>query len=186
MQDSRTKWLRAPAYLARGASLAVGLALAAQCAACAPTTLVYNPGHVPTDKMSQIQDVCAMVARLPIGSSQDYDVCQESLSRSFASHLKSERLWVARQDCLARGETPGTTSLSVCELDGQASPARPSAEKVSDQQAPKLAVSGSGLNLRHREQRACADIGFDPVGQGFGQCVADLDAELTAVHRPIM
>jgi hypothetical protein len=69
MQDPRAKWLRSPAYLARGASLVVGLALAAQCAACAPTTLVYNPGHVPTDNMSQIQDVCAMVARLPSGSS---------------------------------------------------------------------------------------------------------------------
>jgi hypothetical protein len=113
-------------------------------------------------------------------------VCQESLSRSLASRLKSERLWAARQDCLARGEKPGTTSLSVCELDSQASRARPSAEKVSAQQASKPAVSASGLDLRHREQRVCADIGFDPVGQGFGQCVADLDAELTAVHRPIM
>jgi len=57
----------AAAYLARGLSLALGLGLAVQAAACAPTTLVYNPGHVPADQMSRIQNVRAMVARLPSG-----------------------------------------------------------------------------------------------------------------------
>lgn len=31
---------------------------------------------------------------------------------------------------------------------------------------------------RVREQGACAELGLDPAGQAFGQCVADLDASL--------
>jgi len=174
------------AHLARGLSQALGLGLALQAAACAPTTLVYNPGHVPADQMSRIQSVCAMVARLPSGSSQDDYVCQESLSRSLASRLKSERLWAARQDCLSRGEKPGTTSLAACELDGQANDAKAAPQKASIEPQLQPTAGASQASLREREQRACAEIGFDPVGRGFSQCVADLDAELTAVHRPIM
>jgi hypothetical protein len=170
----------------RALSLVLGLALAGQGAACAPTALAYNPGHVPTDKMSKMETVCAMVARLPSGSSQDYDVCQESLSRSLASRLKAERLLALRQACLARGEKPGTPSLSTCELEPSASRGRSLAQKVSAEPVPRPAEVAPRLDLRHREQRACAEIGFDPIGPGFNQCVADLDAELTAVHRPIM
>lgn len=185
MKEPGTKRWRRGFRLRRSASLALGLGLAVPCAACAPTNLAYNPGHVPAQQMGQIENVCAMVARLPSGSSQDYDVCQESLSRSLASRLKAERLMVSRRDCLERGERPGTTALSTCELEGQASRDPPPAQKVSSEPAPRPVVPPR-LDLRHREQRACAEIGFDPVDRGFGQCVADLDAELSAVHRPIM
>jgi len=186
MKEPRTKRQRGRSRLQRGAPLALGLGLAVQCAACAPTNLAYNPGHVPAQQMGQIENVCAMVARLPSGSSQDYDVCQESLSRSLASRLKAERLLASRRDCLARGASPGTTALSTCELEVQTSRSTPSAQKVSSEPAPRPLVVLPRLDLRHREQRACAEIGFDPVDRGFSQCVADLDAELSAVHRPIM
>lgn len=31
---------------------------------------------------------------------------------------------------------------------------------------------------RMHEQSACAELGLDPAGAAFGQCVADLDASL--------
>ena len=168
--------------------LIISLAMAALVVGCASAP-VYNPGDVPADKMKQVAEACAEVARLPNGSYYDYYVCEEALSRSLASHLRSEQLLVSRKACLAKGMRAGAASLSDCELHAQPNMAAldvkspPQTSPVTD--GVKPADRSPRADLREREQYACADIGYDPVDPAFGQCVADLDAELFAADRPI-
>jgi hypothetical protein len=43
-------------------------------------------------------------------------------------------------------------------------------------------TQGSGQTALERERLACADVGLDPDGQGFDQCVDDLDQSLLHYH----
>ena len=155
--------------------------LAVATGGCA-SAVTYNPGHVPPAAMARIEQACAMVAGLPNGSVYDLNVCEESLSRSLAARLKSDALLATRQACLARGLAPGSAALSDCELDSRG--------EVAAAAAPQMAATDltprPHASRREREERACAAIGFEPTGAGFGQCVADLHAELFAADRPIM
>jgi hypothetical protein len=40
-------------------------------------------------------------------------------------------------------------------------------------------IQGPGESALARERLACADVGLDPDGQGFDQCVDDLDQSLS-------
>ena len=112
----------------------------------------------------------------------------ESLSESFRARLRADRMLEIRQDCRARGLKPGTAALSACEM-------APGARKAALSQRPapvaalpaapaKSYFSASFDQVRRREQRACADIGYDPVSGGFNQCVALLAANLSYADDP--
>ncbi|MGA0602407.1 hypothetical protein ACO2Q3_16985 [Caulobacter sp. KR2-114] len=173
--------------LGRGAAERLAAMMLLAAAGCASTP-VYNPGRVPPDEMSRIVQACAMVARLPEGSVDDFNVCQESLSRALASRLAADRSAAARRDCLSRGMIRGTPALSGCELDAQAQSGAAAGRQPAGQTAAlaRTAPPAPHLTLAERERRACAAVGYDPAEPGFGQCVADLGSALFAAHRPIM
>jgi hypothetical protein len=174
-----------PARVQRIVALAVGAcALAATTASAA----VYNPEHLAPDQMSQIERVCQTAMGLPDSSSTQHDACTESLSHSFAAKLKEDRLLSARQDCLAGGRNPGTAALSECELlprhKQAAQNAQPTPEATLPTSPAKSYFDASFDEIRHREQRACAEIGYDPMGAGFSECVANLAAYMTEANFP--
>jgi len=188
---STTPPRKAPGTVARiqqTVAFVVGACALATTASCA-SVAVYNPEHLAPDELSQIGAVCQTAMGLPDGLYTQHYACVESLSHSFAARLNGGRLLAARQDCLAQGLSPGTAALSDCEL-----PPRP--QRVAEEARPAPATAlpapparsyfGASFDeIRRREQRACAEIGYDPVSAGFGQCVADLAAYLYEADHPV-
>jgi hypothetical protein len=173
--------------LQRAVVLALGACTLATTAACA--SVVYNPDHLAPDQLSQIGAVCQSVMGLPPATYSQHEACVESLSHAYVARLQSGRLLAARQDCLAHGLRPGTTALSECELDpapqAATQNAPPMLQVALPPHPPKSYFGASFDEIRRREQHACAAIGYDPAGSGFGQCVADLAAELGEVDHPV-
>ncbi len=177
--------------------------------ACAVTAITgcasaagYNPSNLAPAQLGQINAICRSVMGLPDAYDADHAACVTSLSDSFKARLRAERLASVRQDCRAQGLHRGTTALSACELApgtqvGSLSGARAGsrAEALARQPVLQAALpappaksyfSASFDQVRRREQRACADIGYDPVsGGGFNQCVAQLSANLTYADDPM-
>jgi hypothetical protein len=174
----------------RNAAWAAVLALGA-CVLASSTARasVYNPEHLAPDQISRIAAVCQTTMGLGESSTTQYDACAESLSHSFAGRLKAGRLLAARQDCLARGLQPGTTALSECELTARrqqtAQNRRPALETATPTPAAKSYFNASVNEIRRREQRACAEIGYDPADAGFGQCVGNLTANMDEADYPV-
>jgi len=169
----------------RAVALAVG-ACALATTACASA---YNPEQLAPGQMSQIDAVCQTAMGLPDSFSTQHYACAESLSHSFAARLDAGRLLATRQDCLAQGLKPGTTALSECELTPRPQQAAQNAQPVLEGALPtpraKSYFGASFDEIRRREQRACAEIGYDPAGAGFGECVADLATSLDSADRPL-
>ena len=182
---SRPKAAWTAAKVRRAVALAAGACALATATACAS---VYNPENLAPDQLSRIDAVCQTAMGLPGSLSTQHYACAESLSHSFAARLKSGRLLDARQDCLARGLKPGTTALSECELTLRprqvARNAQPVLETALATPPVKSYFGASFDEIRLREQRACAEIGYDPVGAGFGECVADLASYLNDADHP--
>ncbi len=174
----------------RKAVWAAALALGACALASSPAQAsVYNPEHLAPAQMSHVDAVCKTAMGLGESSTTQYDACAESLSHSFAARLKAGRLLAARQDCLAQGLKRGTTELSECELTARhqqvAQNAQPVPETAAPTQAAKSYFNASVNEIRRREQRACAEIGYDPADAGFGQCVGDLTANMDQADYPV-
>jgi hypothetical protein len=181
---------RKAAWSAGKARRAVALAIGA-CALASTTAWasVYNPEHLAPAQISQIDAACQTTMGLGDSPTTQYDACAESLSHSFAARLKTSHLLGARQDCLARGLQPGTTALSECELAARHRQVAQAAQPVLESAAPtprvKSYFSASVNEIRHRELRACAEIGYDPVSPGFGQCVGDLTGYMDEADHPV-
>jgi hypothetical protein len=175
-------------FLPRAVLLAVGACAVAATAACAAGA-AYNPEQLPAAQLSQIGAVCQSVMGLPAATYSQHLACVESLSHSFAQRQKTAGVLAVRQDCLAQGLKPGTTALSDCELDsrprGLTQDAPQLLQTALPSHPPKSYFGASFDEIRRREQHACAAIGYDPVSAGFGQCVADLAAELAEVDHPV-
>lgn len=90
--------------------------------------------------------------------------------------------------CAAVARLPNGSvyDLDVCEESLSRSLAARLAGGPGPGVTPAALTAGPDANRRDREARACAAIGLGPADGGFGQCVADLDAELWAADRPIM
>lgn len=183
---SRAKVAWTAARVRRAVALAAGACALASVAACAS---VYNPEDLAPEQLSRIDAVCQTAMGLPGSLSTQHYACAESLSHSFAARVKSDRLLDARQDCLERGLKPGTTALSECELTLRprelAKIEQPVLETALPTRPAKSYFNASFDEIRLREQRACAEIGYDPVGAGFGECVADLASYLSDADHPI-
>lgn len=174
------------AKVRRAVALAIGACALATTTARAS---VGNPEHLAPDQLSQIEAVCQTAMGLSGSLTTHYYACAESLSHSYAARLKANPLLAARQDCLARGLKPGTTALSECELTPHAQQVAQNLQPMLETALPtpraKSYFSASFDEIRRREQRACAEIGYDPVGAGFDRCVADLAAELNDADHPV-
>jgi hypothetical protein len=174
------------------AKVRCAIALAAGFCALATTPAwasVYNPEHLAPDQMSHIEAVCQTAMGLPDSPSTQHYACADSLSHSFAARLKAGRLLTARQDCLARGLEPRTTAFSECELTPRPQQvpqnAQPALETALPTPRAKSYFGASFDEIRRREQRACAEIGYDPAGAGIGECVAHLALYLNEADHPL-
>lgn len=165
-------------------SLGIGLGvacLAAGAAACAPMK-PYNPDHLPIAQMGSIGAVCRNTLGISGGTNSEFMACEESLSHSFAARGQADAMVAVRQNCESQGLHPGTVALSKCELRGPSAQLAQAAYRQDiDPPAatPAKSYTNASNDEEHRRmQEACADIGYDPVSSGFGQCVADLQASL--------
>jgi hypothetical protein len=170
----------------RAVALAVGACTLTSTTAWAS---VYNPEQLAPAQIGQVDAVCQFTMGLGDSPTTQYDACAESLSHSFAAKLRADRWIAARQDCLAQGLKPGTTELSDCELTARRRPMNQAAQPVLEAAAPtrsaKSYFNASVAEIRRREQRACAEIGYDPVSPGFAQCVGTLTGYMDEADYPV-
>jgi hypothetical protein len=177
------------------AKLLVGLVAAAGLAGCASPG-PYNPAHLATGPLSQVQEICRSTLGLSVGTGLMAD-CVGQLSRSAVAlnqgRAETYALRDARRDCLSKGLAPGQPALGECELSTASANGGPRAQLASMplDGAPTAQRVNSYYNasfdeVRRREKAACARIGYDPVdGASFASCVASLDAALYASeHAP--
>lgn len=158
----------------------VALALIAGAAACAPLA-GYNPYSLPIDQMNRIGAICQDVVGVPGGNNTHLDACKEGLSEAVTARQRSATLLAARDRCLARGLQPNTVGLFECELgSGRDDPGPGGLPNASG----KSYFNASNDEIHRRVQDACAQIGHDPVGPGFAECVAGLHARLTEADNP--
>lgn len=163
-----------------GISLGV-VCLIAGSAACAPLK-PYNPDRLPIAQMDRIGAVCRNTLGMSGGTTSEFMACEESLSHAFAARLEANTAAAVRRGCEGQGLQPGTVALSKCELRGPSTELAQAAYR-EDVDPPatrpaKAYTAASDDEIHHRMQEACADIGYDPVSSGFGQCVADLQSNL--------
>lgn len=175
LRRRRTQCLRS---LAGGLGVVI---LAAGPGACAPMK-PYNPDHLPIAEMDSIGAVCRNTLGISGGTNSEYMACEESLSHSYAARLETEQVVAVRRDCETQGLKPGTIALSKCELNGpSARLAQATFSQDIDPPAGRPAKSytnASDGEVHRRMEEACADIGYDPISSGFGQCVVDLQSRL--------
>lgn len=158
----------------------------AGCASAGP----YNPSHLPPPQLSQVQELCHSVMGIAVGDELSSD-CVENLSSSAVALSRGRGLQQARRACLGKELARGQLGLSQCELTSvsQTAPAALGVDVQVDtpglQRPAKSYFNASFDEVRRREQDACARLGYDPINANFGQCVADLDAALSASKFPM-
>jgi hypothetical protein len=152
-------------------------------AACGPLA-PYNPDRLPMQQISHIGEICRDVMGLPAGAFTHYLACEESLSHSLAARRDGGAMLAAHHACDAQGLKPNTVALAECEP--KQTEFAPGGAAALPAKAPKSYFSASNDEVHRREQGACAQIGFDPVGGGlaFAQCVADLQSSLFDADNP--
>jgi hypothetical protein len=172
---------------ARARALAAGLAglavvAAAGCASAAP----LNPDNLPAPRIAQIDGICRSVMGLEAGE-EHYVNCALSLSHSVYRLDRTRGMQTARDDCVAKGLKPGDVQLSECELSVFHAGAKPVAYSPALPAGPpaKSLFYASTTEIRHREQQACAMVGYDPIYGPFTDCVANLQSAMFAADHPL-
>lgn len=184
-----------PRQVSRSASAAAALtasacAALASCASAPP----YNPNHLSADQLSQVGGVCENVlgfrASEPLtanpwpynpdssSSTNRYQGCIATLSNTLSQIEVAHTARQAEQDCRSQGYVAGSSDLARCVLAFRDEPASPSkALLASLDPKPFLLSAGSrpsGAPAVSKEQLACADIGMEPYGAQFANCVESL------------
>jgi hypothetical protein len=117
------------------------------------------------------------------------------LSDALAIKIQSELASKNARACITRGLTSGTPEFSNCVLDLQDGPAKQvqadasafasHADVTGDTQIQRSIASASSHasldSKRQREDRVCAQLGLDPGGSVFAECVAGLETGLSGV-----
>jgi len=160
-------------------ALSLAFASLAACAVAGP----YNPQNLPEGQVAGIEASCRSTMGLSPNTEQ-YQSCVDSLMDSAHGLDRGRALIDARGDCLRRGARPGP-DLNVCEL--QSAAAGPTPTPVSEARETRAATSyayASPGEVIHREQLACARLGYDPTDDGFAGCVAGLRAAMFDADHP--
>lgn len=179
--------LHAAAALGRICLATLGSACLAACASPGP----YNPDRLPTQQMSRIGEICRVVMGMPAGITTQGLACEESLSHSLAVRRDRAALLAARHTCRGQGLKLNTAALRECErhaapsLLNQADFA-PGADAPLPTKAPRSYLYVSNAEVYRRGREACAQIGYDPIGDGlaFAKCVVDLQSYLFDADHP--
>ncbi|HEX3431719.1 MAG TPA: hypothetical protein VHT03_12625 [Rhizomicrobium sp.] len=141
------------------------------------------------DASSRLKQICENVEG---ASGTALHACTSTLSDALAIKVQSELATKNARACAARGLTRGTPEFSNCVLDLHEGPEQVQTDTGAF--APRADVAG-GVQIqgsiapasshaafdskRQREERACAQLGLDPGGSVFAECVAGLGAGLS-------
>jgi hypothetical protein len=151
------------------------------CLAAASAVPAQTPSH-------DVAQVCQNVVGLAPGE-KHFAACVQSLSDSVGNLERGRDVAAARRECLAQGLQPDTGAFAECELNaartetavsdgpGNASP-RPGGARDYFMISREAAY--------HRDELACARLGFDPDQGAFSGCVSDLKAALARASEPAM
>lgn len=189
---------------ARTASVPFVLACSVMLWACATTSkpTAYNPEHLTAEQAATIGQVCHEVVGYKPGTALDdnswpgdpdpanqtngYHGCVATLSRSFLQGVAAKTEADANRACQAQGLTVGSPALAECVLKRiQTTPASASAQQVSLSVSPFDTTQGaqsSSSERTRREQQACVEVGLEPEGREFADCMSGLDDVMTAMR----
>jgi hypothetical protein len=175
--------------VARGLGAIAGLIPLAGVGVCFAAS-PYNPDHLPADQTARIGEICRAVMGLEAAEAH-YQACLDSLMASARSLDDAQAVLQARAGCLKQGLAANSATLAECELQPAAvrpvdvaSVGRDSAGAAAEAGAAKSYSYASPREVFHREQRSCARLGFDPIAEGFGACVASLQSAMFEADNP--
>jgi hypothetical protein len=160
-----------------------------------------NSEHLLTPQQTaMIKATCQQVMHIGYHNGVDLDACMGALAESLAAKTQGDIVWKSDADCAAQGLKRDTPAFSMCVLDRQngyvAGVSRSNAATDGAPSAPTALAYDAGKDnsqayydasfdtKRRREQYSCAQLGIDPISSAFGQCVADLDADLFNADHP--
>ena len=127
----------------------------------------------------------------------EFDACGASLADSLRSRNHARRLGEAHETCEQQGLAEGTAALARCVLASlsAAAPANAPAsgmvpatarETTDRQDVPRILFYNMSRPLQHeREKLACAELGLDPIGAEFGDCVTGLRLAFFDLENPL-
>ncbi len=204
---ARAYGLRTAVYLRRACAVASVLT-SISTIGCAATT-PYNPDNLDTDRYARVSTICQNVMGLTphdrtksgvwMDPRLDYDTsyyrgCIVSLSDSLQNASDKALTHQADADCRVQGFKPDSAELALCVLRSvNRQPAStPASSSASQTPIAELVGSPAGSfyyaspgETVHREQVACAALGFSPVNDAFKACVQQLDNTFYAIDKPI-
>jgi hypothetical protein len=181
----------------------------ASTAACASIPSEFNPDSLGGAQFSRVDTICQTVMglspkeRLTGGDwrgegerldymTSHYRGCVTSLSDSALDISGSQASTQADADCRSRGYANGSPDLALCVLENKDRlRSAPGPDSIAANNTVALPVaSGSFFYARpgethRREEIACAALGLEPSGNGFGACVKSLDDIFFAIDNPI-
>jgi hypothetical protein len=172
-----TQMVRAPAAVLIGAITVASIAAPAQASGKTGAELL-------------VRQACQSVIRVQPGESY-FEGCVSSLADSLESASRARAVAQARDVCFALGLKPRSADLSLCLLKAADTKPGPDAELpdtasmaigvADDPQSSKSYFAVSSDTKIHREQEACARLGFDPAYAAFANCVANLQSTLQGI-----
>lgn len=178
-------------------------------AAGAAQAAPYNPGQLPANQLTRVQDVCVRVMGLNSGEPEStvwgaavapgltpgenhYQGCVASLSSSLRAQAQVAARVQADADCRLEGAGDDMASRAQCVLtalnDGRGDRSAQSSILFRTASVDPVA-HGSFYRTGHherlrREEAACAAIGLNPAGEAFAPCVKGLIDTFFAIDNP--
>jgi hypothetical protein len=172
----------------------------AGCASAAP----YNPSGLDGAQLSRASDICQGIMGLsphdpprPVYGAADnpdltdgenyYQGCVASLSAATGRGDFAQAQIQADADCHAKGYQSGSPELAQCVLNGERNQRVSGASYAAFRPAPRSGRSyyDAGPSERHRMvEQACAQLGLNPVGGAFDNCVKDMTDTFFSIDNP--
>jgi hypothetical protein len=167
-------------------------------AACVSPSEIYNPDHLKTAQAKKIGQICEDVMGLrstdelvknesprdpdPAANTNDYRGCVAALSDSVLESAAAHTEAGADRKCRAKGLQSDTSELADCVLQGVAeTPESARLESVKLDVTPfkaSEALDPATSETARREQQACAQVGLEPGGTRYANCIHRLAAVL--------
>ena len=193
---------RAPGGFRLGVMVAASI-IAVTGIASAASAAPYDPSGLDHAQLGRASDICQGVMGLsprdpprPVygaadnpdltDGENDYQGCVASLSAAAGRADLARAQAQADADCRAKGYRDGSPQLAECVLDSERTE-RPVASYAAYEPAPRSRRSyyNAGPADRSRMvEQACAQLGLNPVGGAFDNCVKDMKDTFFSIDNP--
>jgi hypothetical protein len=178
----------------RGAIAVLVCAVASLSIADCATAGPFNPAGIPSGQVTRVGQICQSVMGIEPGE-EHYYACVSSLSDSVKGLDQSDAMQRAHSACAERGLEPDSPGFAECVLRTSDAAALSGANlsdsgtaqavSTTDRRSSKSYFYTSPRDVFHREQLACARLGFDPAYSAFDSCVASLGSALFDADNPM-